>query len=295
MTEHGKRSAFDADEVEALRAIGWRESPGASSCPDSSLLMAAEEGMLDEQATARVRGHVTKCAMCQQLQKDLAVLLTEDPAGDVSARIRSKIPAGNPIRRPRFHVWITAAGLAAAAALIWFFVQPEPSTLPAPDSQVARVTPPPIASVFVVSRPAIPPGDVELTVRGESSNVSLEDRISAALDKADNGDVAGASSDLQAIAGGNRTSRIAALALGAIQLKAARDADAVATLEGARVLKGEPETADEVGWFLGIALVRTGNLERARDILDDICKRGGSREKSACAGVAEIDRLKPRR
>jgi hypothetical protein len=57
-------------------------------------------------------------------------------------------------------------------------------------------------------------------------------------------------------------------------------------------LKGNTETADEAGWFLGMALVRTGDTTRARSILDEICKHGGPRSASACAGVAEIDRGK---
>jgi len=132
---------------------------------------------------------------------------------------------------------------------------------------------------------------VDLTVRGEASTrVSLEDQIASALDKADKGDLAGATSDLQGIADRSKTSRIAALALGAVQLRANQDAAALTSLERARSLKGDRETADEAGWFLGIALVRAGQADRARSILDDICRHGGARGPSACAGVAEINR-----
>jgi predicted Zn-dependent protease len=158
---------------------------------------------------------------------------------------------------------------------------------------VTRVTPPPIASVFVVDRPNIPPGDVDLTVRGAATTpVSIEEQIGSALDKADKGDLAAASSDLQAVAKKNPASRIAALALGAVQLRASQNAEAIGTLERARTLRGDAATADEAGWFLGIALVRTAQPDRARAVLEEVCRHAGPRSATACAGVAEIDRSK---
>jgi hypothetical protein len=44
-----------------------------------------------------------------------------------------------------------------------------------------------------------------------------------------------------------------------------------------------------------MALVRIGNAERARGILEEICKHAGGRGPTACAGVAEIDRNKSAR
>lgn len=292
MTDELRQSALDAEETEALRAIGWQRSAAQSSCPDSSVLLAAEAGVLDEAVADRVRTHVASCGTCQLLVKDLAAVLAESSDEDAATRIRAKVAAAEPARRPSPYLWM-GLGLAAAAALAWFIVMPRPAPSPVAESQVARATPAPIPSVFVVGRPTIPPGDVDLTVRGESSTrVSVEDQIGAALDKADRGDLAGATSDLQAIADKNKTSRIAALALGTVQLRANQNADAVSTLDRARSLKGNAETADEAGWFLGIALVRTGSADRARTILDEMCRHGGARGANACAGVAEIDRNK---
>lgn len=295
MTDERNTSAFDADETEALRAIGWRQTPGGSSCPDSSVLLAAEEGVFDAAAATRVRAHLAGCATCGLLLKDLDAVLAEAPDDATAVRVRSRISAGVSApagRRLPPYIW-WGAGLAVAAGVAWFLMMPGPASPPSPETEIARATPPPISTVFVVDRPTIPPGDVDLTVRGESpAQVSLEDQIASALGKADKGDLAGATSDLQGIAGRSKTSRIAALALGAVQLRAGQNADAVATLERARSLKGDQDTADEAGWFLGIALVRTGNADRARSILDDVCRHGGARGPNACAGVAEIDRSK---
>jgi len=294
MTRTVKPLSLEPDETEALRAIGWQRT-GASSCPDSSLLLAAEEGMLDEATTARVRTHVAGCATCRLLLEDLASVLTDEPVGLAEARIRARISAGTPGHRGVPLGWVIAAGLALAAGLVLFIVIPRSSApVPAPESQVARVVPTAVPSVFTVDRPSIPAGDIDLTVRGESAtHVTLEERIAAALDKSDRGGVDAAMLDLRSLVKAHPASRIAALALGAVQLRAGQNSEAVTTLEQARSLKGEPATADEAGWFLGIALVRTGDASRARSILDTVCKHPGPRSATACAGVAEIDRRQP--
>jgi hypothetical protein len=226
------------------------------------------------------------------LIKDLAEVLAEDIDEAATARIRANVTSRQPSRRHAYIWWGT--GLAVAAALIWFLVIPRTPVAPVPDSQLARATPP-VPSVFAVDRPRIPPADIDLTVRGASKDVSLENQIGAALDKADTGDVGGAMSALEAIAKRHGTSPIAALALGAVQLRADQNAEAAATLDRAHGLKSGAEVADEVNWFLSIALVRTNHSDRARPILEGVCTHGGPRAASACAGVAEIDRNKSAR
>lgn len=293
MTERRNPMTFDTDETESLRAIGWQHPASPSSCPDSALLLAVDEGVLDDTVSARVREHVAGCATCQQLAKDLRVLLDEELAADVSARILARVSSPGSARHgQRTHFWLGAGTLALAASVVWFLFRPAQPP-PPPESRTVEATPAPIPSVFVVDRPLIPPGDVDLTLRGDApATLSLEDQIAAALDKADGGDVSGAIADLEGIAARNKSSRIAALALGASQVRAGRNEEAVVTLDRARTLRGASEAADEAGWFLGVALVRTGHPERARAVLNDVCQHGGPRGNSACAGVAEIDRTK---
>ena len=289
MRETKRTPAFDADEIDALRDIGWQPAADGSVCPDSSLLLAAEDGVLDDVIADRVRSHVQTCATCQQLSRDLAAVFAEDPAGDAVARIRARVTAAPSPRPGRLYLWL--GGLAAAAAMAWFLFVPRGSTPPAPETQLARATPVAIPTVFVVDRPIIPPGDVDLTVRGDvSKRVSLEDQIAAALDRADKGDLAGAILELEQVAKRNGTSRIAALALGAVQLRAGRNAEAVETFDRAQGLTPNPAVTDEFDWFYSIALVRTVNKDRARTLLDGVCRRGGARSASACAGLAELNR-----
>ena len=290
---HSKYSAFDADEADALKAIGWQPNVDPSDCPDSALLLAAEEGVLEDAAmAARIRAHAETCPSCRMLMADLPAVLTEEPTDAERARIVARVKSSRPVAAPRRALWwLGALGVAATAALVWLVVAPS-DTLPPPEpvTQIARQTPPPAPSVFVVDRPAIPPGDVDLTVRGEgTTRVSLPNQIAAALDKADAGTVAGAVSDLERIVRRNPNSRSAALALGAVQLRENRNTDAVTTLERARALKTDLDLVNETDWFFSIALVRARD-SRARSVLDGLCKRGGARSASACSGVAELNR-----
>lgn len=287
--ERSSRAALDADEIAALEAIGWQRDE--SPCPDSSLLLAAEDGALGEPTAAEVRAHVADCSTCQLLSRDLAEVLAEAPSALERRRIDSRVAAGATRPRRAQPWWLAAAGLALAASLVWMLLPSPPTLAPVPDVELARAEPPPAPSVFVVDRPAIPPGEVELTVRGDADTaMSLEAQIEAALDRADKGDVPAALESLDAIVRRHPTSPAAALALGAVLLRADRSAEAAATLDRARPLRTDSGVDDEVDWFLSIALIRTGDRDRARLLLSDICQRGGARGPRACAGIAELGR-----
>ena len=271
------------DEPRPLRRPG---------CPDPAVVLALEEGVLDEPVAARVRAHVSECPACRRAAADLAQVFDEPAAADSRQRIDNLVAAGRRHASPKRAIgwWLVPAGLAVATGLVWIVLTTRPAPV-TPERQVARVEPPPAPSVFVVDRPALPPGDVELTVRGETpAAASLPIEIAAALDLADKGDMPVALNKLDALGRANASSRPALLALGAVQLRAGQHAEAVATLDKARNLKSDQDIQNEVDWFLGIALVRTGDRGRARGLLDGLCKRGGPRAASACAGVVEIDR-----
>ena len=166
--QDGRTTAFDADETAALDALGWRA--GGGRCPDSALLLAAEEGALDTDVAARVREHVATCATCRLLVQDLAVVLAESDVEPAAARIRARIETASP-RRARAPVWIGVAGLAAAAAIIWFLVVNRTAP-PVPELQTATHS-----TVFVVDRPLIPAGDVDLTVRAATPRARSRIRL----------------------------------------------------------------------------------------------------------------------
>ena len=303
MTERGLPSSrLDSDEIAALAAVGL--SPGRSTCPDPTLVLAAGEGVLDEAVAARVLAHVESCPACKLAAGDLAQVFDEDVPIEIHQRIDARLATtrARPARAAWF--WVPIAGFALVAAIVIGMVMSRPgASLPSVDTQLARSTPS-LPTVFTIDRPTIAPADVDLAVRGDASTrVSLSQQISAALDLGDAGDVKQALSILEALVARHPQSRDAMLAFGVLQLRDGKNVDAVTTLERARALKGpltppnppnppnDAASNAEVDWFIGLARVRTGELTRARTLLDGVCRQGGPRSARACAGLVELDRM----
>jgi hypothetical protein len=286
---------FDADEARDLQALGisGASAPRRAGCPDPALVLALDEGVLDEGVAARVRAHVISCPACQTAAADLARVFDGEIPADSRARIDARLAAVRPRPARRLWYWLVpAGGLAlATAGLLWALgLRPDAPALP--DARIAQVTPPALPTVFVVDRPAIPPGEIDLAVRGDAATrADLANQVALALDRADAGDVKGAVVELDDFVRRNPESKKAGVALGALQLREDRNAEAAATLERARRLATDPDMNDEVDWFLAIARVRTGDRDGARALLDALCRRTGARGARACAGLAEIDRL----
>jgi hypothetical protein len=297
----GSRSklSFDADEIGALAVIGV--APPAlrgPTCPDPALLLAVDEGVVDEELAVRVRAHVAACPACRLAAADLADVLDSGALAEAKSRIAARLPAtpARSARRPWFWL-VPAGGLVAVAAvivgMIWFPASSLPDSKPA---LVARNDAPSLPTVFRLDRPAVQPGDIDLTVRGEASKaLGLASQIGGALDLVDAGAFAKAIDQLDAIVRGHPVSRDARLAHGVALLGDGQNTQAVTALEQARALPGDRASDDEVGWFLGVALVRTGDPVRARSVLAPVCDHGGLRSAVACAGLVELQRSSGRK
>ena len=289
-----KRTAFDADETDALTRIGWHPAGDGRACPDPSLLMAAQSGVLEDAALVeRIREHVASCTSCQMLAVDLAAVLDESPADAETARIDRRIAAGRRAGAATPVRWLAPAGLLAAAVIAGVMFVPwrtwlttEPPLVPAPaDTGVVTALP----TVFQGSRPQIPRPEPELTVRGAAAPVPLAEQLGQALDVADAGDLPRAIATLDDIVITHPRSAESHLALGATLLRADRAADALRVLEIARSLATKTPT-DEIDWFLAVALARTQNTTRAAAILEPLCAKSSARAATACAGLAELRR-----
>jgi hypothetical protein len=287
-TTSERRTEFDADESAALRAIDWSAAAGRVDCPDPALLTAAEDGLLDRSVTARVQAHVAACATCRQLAADLARIYEEDAGDGAVERIEARVRSTATWRPPT--VWIAAgAGLAAAAAIIFALLRPTAVVTPDQTTTPVATIADAKATAFRPDRPKVTPPDVNLTLRSDTTTrVSLATQIGDALDLLDAGDVRGAIARLDPIAASNPRSRDAQLALGAALLHDRRPADAMRALDAARAALSAGARDDEIDWFLAIALAQTGARDRARVLLDPLCRREGGRRTDACAGLMEL-------
>jgi len=288
--------SFDADEIGALAVIGVGPSARRGPhCPDPALLLAVEEGVLDEDLAARVRGHMAACPACRLAAADLAAVLDAGAMAEAKVRIDARLPAVGTRSPRRGWFWLVpVGGLVAAGAIVWVMVQPSPTVPDAKPPLVAR-NDAPSPTVFQLDRPAVRPGEIDLTVRGEGSTVSLSNQIGAALDLVDAGAFAKAIDQLDAIVRDHPALRDARLAHGAALLGGGQNTRAIEALEQARALPGNRTSDDEVAWFLGVALVRSGDSLRARSVIAPICDHGGPRSAVACAGLAELQRSADRK
>ena len=93
MQERLDLSSFDQDERGELEALGLRPGTlGADSpCPDPSLLLAAQDGVLDAPVADEVLAHVAACPACTMLLADLATVFAEGAVGDADVRIAARV------------------------------------------------------------------------------------------------------------------------------------------------------------------------------------------------------------
>ncbi len=277
---------FDDDESRALDALGpvARSTGTAPPCPDPALLLAVNGGSLDAEGCARVRAHVASCPACVALSEALARLVDEEMPADALARAAGRLaPATRRVRT--WWPWLVpAGGLALAASSAWWLsVAPAPPTPPA-GALLAMRQPAGAASVFQVDRPAFDSGDVELTLRGDTAGrPRLFSGISAALDVGAAGDKAAAVARLEQVVEQRPHAPEALLALGTALLDDRRTADALPVLVRGRALAAGP-LAEEFDWYLSIAYVRSGDAGRAGPLLESLCRSGGPRSATACAG-----------
>jgi hypothetical protein len=261
-----------------------------TSHPDPAVVLAMRDGVLDEPHAGGIRAHVATCAVCQTLAADLESVLDDAAEGGATERIDALVAAGRPTRaRPAWFWLFPAGGLAAAAGLAWIVFAGSPDAPALPDVLTAETAAPPVPAVLFADRPILPEGDIDLTVRGDTtSRVSLDELIAGALDRVDAGDLMAGLRELENAAAGNPRSALAAVALAAVQLRDNRNGDAWATLERARTLDAPPDVAAEIEWFRAVALARRGERARARDLLDALCRANGPRGPRACVAAAEL-------
>jgi hypothetical protein len=264
-----------------------RRRPG---CPDPALLLALDEGVLDDAVATPLRAHVLACRACQAASANLTAVFDEGVPDESRKRIDARMAAIRPRRSSGWWYWLVPAGGLATAAIVWALA-PGSVTPPVPDAVVAKAPVSSLPTILIVDRPALPPGEIDLAVRGAAETpASVGNQASLALDRADGGDVAGGLAEAEALFAKHRGSRKAGLALGSLLLRVDRNADALAVLEPTRLIKEDQDLNDEVDWFLAIARLRAGDRANARVLLEGVCTRAGARSARACAGMAEIAR-----
>jgi len=122
---HRDRSDFDADEQSFLSDLGEdARLTSASSCPPVRLILAAGARVLPADLQERIASHVSRCAACRALARDLAELETAPLSPEEDERIASRLRVSwtdrssqpQPAARARWAAHLPMAAMLALAA-----------------------------------------------------------------------------------------------------------------------------------------------------------------------------------
>jgi tetratricopeptide (TPR) repeat protein len=124
--------------------------------------------------------------------------------------------------------------------------------------------------------------------RGEANPQSAQvKQLEEALAPYRADDYAGAEKRLENVASRYPGLAEARFYLGVCQLFLNRNQEAVESLKTAGTLAKKPFQGD-AGWYLAIAYHRSGRDSEARQLLEKLCRAGGTNAARACAALAEL-------
>jgi hypothetical protein len=292
---------FGRDLSEATGEFGAR----FPHCPKPAVLQAAQAGVLPVEVGDEVRKHVSACAACSVLVRDLAEL-DESPLqptgrekiwGMIRSGISAEEAAAKPATSPAWWKLIfrpaPVAIFAAAAVLLVvggrLLHEPQP---PAP--VVTRthppepVAPPPAGVLRVEKAPVILPASAVLVWRGDANAGNTQGKdLREALLPYEADQYAEAAQRLEGLAKKYPRLAEAHFYLGVSRLFLDRNADAAASLKTARSLAG-PALRDHTAWYLAIAWHKGGHDADARPLLEQLCRSNGTNSDKACTALKEL-------
>jgi len=295
MNERGKLD-LDPEEQEFLRECAGPPAPGAD-CPGPGLLLAAQAGVLPEEAAPGVASHLASCRYCQVLVRDLKdremAKLTTEEERRIRARIFSSaksettpwwLPLGRPLPVAAMATLLVVAGVA-----IYFSRQSTPpragpvaskESAPTPVAAALRLDKPPVR--LPLASVLIPRG------QGGAQETYLRD-LGAALDAYRKDDFAEAARRLEPLTTRYPRAVEAHFYLGVCRLFLQRNPQAVESFREAKGLAERPFARD-IGWYLGLAYDRAGQPDLARVQLRALCEEPGEYQERACAALGELGR-----
>ncbi len=266
---------FDAEEQELYAAMG----KPAASCPPLELLLAADEGVLPEDASQRIAAHVAGCGCCRMLLEDMKTLPQAELTPAENQRIESQLArargdiAGQSQSGGMWWRGIAAAAVLAAVAFgvrhIWQD-QREVATV-APTAVPASAPPPMMATLEIPLRPLAPPNDASTTLqtRGSGGDEPSTELLLPAFEAYNHGDYSVAVQRFAPLARTYPHSELVGLYMGVSQLLAHQEDAAYQTLAPVRESR-DRKKRDEARWYSAVAVQRL-RPEEARSQVSALC------------------------
>ncbi|MBZ5551267.1 MAG: hypothetical protein LAO21_01005 [Acidobacteriia bacterium] len=293
---------LDAFEAEGIKESGdFLESlrRQRSACPPVPMLRAAHAGVLTEELQSAVTAHIGSCRLCRVLQADFSALdSTEASPQEVEqilVRVRHQAGKSDGSSFWRFNnfSWRTAFAAVALALgvvlLVWEFKAPQqPGPVSSPVAEVKPAPPPQTPEAFRLEKPAVKMTLGALTWRSNKNgrNQFLKD-ISPALEAYRNNNFNASADSLQRLSAKYNKSVEVFFYLGVSRLFLAEYPAAIKALEQAARLADDSFSSD-VLWYLSISCQRSGQTERARGYLQQLCGGSSGYAARACAALKEL-------
>jgi TolA-binding protein len=270
-------------------------------CPPLEMLRGVTGDALPAERKAEVEQHLRTCSMCRTLAADLQDDELAGPSPAEAQRIRARVEAevgrkagaaAAPTQRrgaPGLWAWIVrpALALAVLALLVWVgriaFQKPE---APAVTQQ-----PPVPAQLPAALRLEMPEVKLRaaavLVMRGGGDSQQYLKDLAPALDAYRAGNYAAAAQEFSALEPKYPKAVEVFFYGGVSWLQRGANDSAVQSLGHAQTLR-EPEFADEVAWYLGLAYHRAGNIQAARAQFEKVCAGKSAFSMRACAAAKEL-------
>ncbi len=263
---------------------------GASTCPLPELLLPAIEGTLSDPGCSAVRAHLATCPVCGELA-DAMTDARIAPTLDEAARIRARVFV--PVtRRARRIVSVAAATVVLAVGAVWIAWSSGTATAHRPSGSSSNVPVGTTARVYVLAlnKPATELPPESLPPRGAPRS-DYARALESALAPYEQGDYANATGALDEVVRIYPGRPHASFYSGIAKLLDGRAAAAVPDLQRAHA-EAEPGSSlsSEAGWYLAVALERSGQRAPAAQVLKDLCSGTGLRKAQACEGVRALSR-----
>jgi TolA-binding protein len=304
MSEPGKSwNDFEGEEQGFVKEYenplqGLRETH--SHCPPPDMIIAAEGEALPEELARRVKDHLENCRLCQVLGRDLKRMGASGTSADERARIEERVFAHVPLPGAKRLWWlwgwqskavaVLAAAVLAVSALTWMYLRQ--SAQESPTEQAAQAPPvtPATSSVFRLEKPPVKIlATSVLAWRGTGGTPKAQylQELESALEPYEADDFAAASARLAEVAAQYPSGAEAAFYLGICRLFLGQNRDAIAALRASEAI-GEDALAQELSWYLSLALQRAGDIAGASARLKELCEVQSPYKEPACKGLKEL-------
>lgn len=289
----------DADAVEAQGIAGCapalaRLRAEHAGCPPVTMLGAARAGALPDDLQRDIDAHLDACHTCRTAADDFALVVSGAAWSSASedALLQRIRRAAVPSRQRGGWLWWPAFSAVTLSLLLlvwrWPHSKAEPVRTPAtanrpPAGPAEPIASPPFAIAF--STPAVKLTLGALTWRSEGqANTRYLETLRPGLDAYRSQQYADAASLLDAVAQRYPRAIEPRFYAGVSYLHAGQASRAVVLLREAGEID-DAVFAEDVDWYLSVALQHAGESTQARARLEASCRRTGVHAREACEAL----------